>query len=93
MNLPSGRTRFIGRVHELSRIQALLEAGAPLVTITGAAGMGKTRLALRHAVATLERNDRPGGVWFCDLSEARSMGDMAAHSHGAKPNSTSVPSA
>ena len=33
--------------------------------------MGKTRLALRYGWTNLK--EWPGGVWFCDLTEARSV--------------------
>src|SRR5207245_961073 len=37
----------------------------------GPGGAGKTRLARRFGWSALE--SFPGGVWFCDLSEARSL--------------------
>ncbi len=48
-NLPVQATSFVGRGGELARLGALL-AAAPLVTVTGPGGCGKTRLAL-HAAA------------------------------------------
>src|SRR5438105_5532989 len=44
-NLPSPRTRFMGRERELAQVETLLATPA-LVTLTGAGGCGKTRLAL-----------------------------------------------
>ncbi len=65
-NLPVQTTRFIGREDELARVSRLL-AGGELVTLTGAGGCGKTRLALqlagRHAQLFAD------GVWFVDLAE------------------------
>ena len=49
-NLPFALTRFIGREAELGEIAALLDERR-LVTITGAAGVGKTQTALRVAAA------------------------------------------
>ena len=48
-----------------------LDAGARLVTVLGPGGTGKTRLVRRYGQAWL--GDWPGGVYFCDLSEARSL--------------------
>src|SRR5215218_1287289 len=44
-NLPAPLTEFIGRQHELGEIQQLLDANR-LVTLVGAGGSGKTRLAI-----------------------------------------------
>jgi predicted ATPase/class 3 adenylate cyclase len=64
-NLPASLDRFIGRQHDLDAIRALLEKGR-LVTLTGAGGSGKTRLALEVARATgAEHGD---GVWLVDLA-------------------------
>ena len=46
--LPSWRTSFVGRRDELARAEALL-SNRGLVTITGPAGVGKTRLAAEAA--------------------------------------------
>jgi predicted ATPase/DNA-binding CsgD family transcriptional regulator len=68
-NLPAQVSSFIGREGELAAVRALV-AGSRLVTLTGAGGVGKTRLALRVAAALA---DGPGGgVWFVDLA---SLGD------------------
>ena len=73
-NLPAERDRFVGRNTDLQALAALLDTRdgpARLVTLHGPGGMGKTRLALRHAWAW--RGNFPGGVWFCDLAQARSL--------------------
>jgi non-specific serine/threonine protein kinase len=63
-NLPAELTRFIGRVQESSQVaQALL--GTRLLTLTGAGGIGKTRLALRVAADAMDRF--ADGVWLVDL--------------------------
>jgi class 3 adenylate cyclase len=67
-NLPADRDAFIGRSAALARLSARLADGARLVTVLGAAGIGKTRFARRHAWTSLA--EWPGGVYFCDLSEA-----------------------
>ncbi|MEO6408708.1 MAG: tetratricopeptide repeat protein [Burkholderiaceae bacterium] len=70
-NLAPERDDFVGRQVELRALAELLEGGARLVTVLGAAGTGKTRLARRYAAAWL--GEWPGGAYFCDLSEARSL--------------------
>jgi class 3 adenylate cyclase len=47
-NLPLPLTSFVGREEERAAVDAALEAGAP-VTITGAPGVGKSRLAIEVA--------------------------------------------
>lgn len=64
-NLPRQATSFVGRHDDLARVEALLEEG-PLVTIVGAGGIGKTRLALEVAASRL--NDERDGAWLVDLS-------------------------
>jgi len=51
-NLPRQSTSFVGRSHDVARIEALLDAGA-IVTIVGAGGIGKTRCALEVAASRL----------------------------------------
>ncbi|KAB2342084.1 ATP-binding protein [Actinomadura rudentiformis] len=73
--LPAEVTRFVGRKRELAQGRRLLEASR-LVTLTGASGVGKTRLALR-----LAGEARPGyadGAWFVDLSALRDA-ELLAH--------------
>jgi predicted ATPase/DNA-binding CsgD family transcriptional regulator/DNA-binding XRE family transcriptional regulator len=63
-NLPAELSSFIGREEHTSQVAHLLE-NARLVTLTGAGGIGKSRLALRAAGSSLERF--PDGVWMIDL--------------------------
>jgi DNA-binding SARP family transcriptional activator len=52
MDLPASVTSFVGRRSELEQIRALvLRPGVRLLTLTGAGGTGKTRLALEAARA------------------------------------------
>src|SRR5262249_2794668 len=64
-NLPLPLTSFVGRGRELAEVGRLL-AAERLVTLTGAGGVGKTRLALRAAADGLDRF--PDGVWLVDLA-------------------------
>ncbi len=70
-NLPAERDAFIGRRAELRHLAQRLDAGARLLTVLGPGGTGKTRCVRRYALSWL--GDWPGGVYFCDLSEARSL--------------------
>ena len=69
-NLPIPPTRFLGRQRELGEVTTLLESGiARLITLTGPAGAGKTRLALQAAA---EASDQyPDGVFWAPLAALR----------------------
>lgn len=64
-NMPHSLTSFVGRQAELSALKSLL-ANSRMVTLTGAGGSGKTRLAAELGWACL--NLWPGGVWWVDLT-------------------------
>ena len=70
-NLPAERDAFIGRAAELRALAQRLDAGVRLITVLGPGGTGKTRFVRRYGHAWL--GDWPGGVCFCDLSDARSL--------------------
>ncbi len=65
--LPVPPTPFIGRGQEMARAIALL-GNARLLTLTGAGGTGKTRLALQVAAALYHAY--PDGVCFVELAHA-----------------------
>lgn len=65
VNLPLQPTPLIGRTEEVAAIVGLLRDGARLVTLTGAGGSGKTRLALQAAAELAD--EFPDGVWFVPL--------------------------
>src|SRR6266568_3961486 len=66
-NLPVPATPFIGRQRELAGAKALLRRDdVRLVTMSGAGGSGKTRLALEVAAAVSEHYEH--GVWWVPLS-------------------------
>lgn len=63
--LPIQTTSFIGRVVELAEVKRLIDS-SPVVTLTGAGGVGKTRLALQ--VAADVQADYEHGVWLVELA-------------------------
>jgi non-specific serine/threonine protein kinase len=64
-NLPAQLTSFIGRAKEIAAITRLLD-DARLLTLTGAGGCGKTRLAIQVARAMCD--EYTDGAWFVDLA-------------------------
>jgi predicted ATPase/class 3 adenylate cyclase/DNA-binding CsgD family transcriptional regulator len=64
-HLPTQLTNFVGRQAELNQVGKLLSENR-LVTLTGAGGAGKTRLAIQMA-GQLAR-EFSGGVWYVDLA-------------------------
>jgi DNA-binding SARP family transcriptional activator len=62
-NLPVPRRGLIGRDDDLARIEQTL-AVSPVTTLTGAAGVGKTRLAVHVAQQATHTARFPHGVWF-----------------------------
>ncbi|HYW90639.1 MAG TPA: AAA family ATPase [Chloroflexota bacterium] len=72
-NLPLQRTSFIGRARELEDVKQLL-ASRQLLTLTGAGGCGKTRLALQAAAeVTSEYQD---GTWLVELAAVTDPGGV-----------------
>ena len=64
-NLPLQLTSFIGREREIGEVKRLLSTSR-LLTLTGAGGSGKTRLALQTAYQLLD--EYQGGVYFVNLA-------------------------
>jgi predicted ATPase/DNA-binding winged helix-turn-helix (wHTH) protein/Tfp pilus assembly protein PilF len=64
-NLPSRVTSFVGREAELEEVRAAL-SGSRLVTLIGAGGVGKTRLAIESAARAID--DFSDGVWLVELA-------------------------
>ena len=66
-NLPVPATPFLGREDELATVGELLaDPDRRLLTLIGAGGSGKTRLALQAAGAAAD--GYPGGVWWVPLA-------------------------
>lgn len=63
-NFPAQLTSFVGRVDEINATRNVL-AGCRLVTLTGAGGVGKTRLAIQVADQVAAEFD---GTWYVDLA-------------------------
>jgi predicted ATPase/DNA-binding SARP family transcriptional activator len=74
-NLPAPLTSFVGRDQELATVGKLM-GEARLVTLTGAGGTGKTRLAVEFATGVVERF--ADGVWMADLAGLADPGLVAA---------------
>jgi predicted ATPase/DNA-binding CsgD family transcriptional regulator len=67
-NLPQEQNSFVGRERELGKLQQLVGVTRAL-TLCGAGGIGKTRLALQVLAAVAD--DFPDGVWFVELGDLR----------------------
>jgi predicted ATPase/class 3 adenylate cyclase len=77
-NLPAQTSAFIGREAEVQEVRTRLRASR-LLTLTGAGGSGKSRVALRAAAEEVDHF--PAGVWFIDLVplSAPSSADVEQH--------------
>ena len=64
-HLPAQLTSFVGRGAQMADVRSLLSEDR-LVTLTGAGGIGKTRLAVQ--VATQIAAEFGDGVWYVDLA-------------------------
>ncbi|WP_018501023.1 BTAD domain-containing putative transcriptional regulator [Parafrankia discariae] len=71
-NLPRRLGRLLGREHDLEAVGGAL-AVAPVVTLVGPGGIGKTRLALAAAA----RHPDAGAVWLVKLTEIAASSDVA----------------
>jgi predicted ATPase/DNA-binding winged helix-turn-helix (wHTH) protein len=69
-NLPQPLSRLIGRSNELSALPARLK-NHRLVTLTGAGGVGKTRLSIESARSALSAY--PDGAWLVSLAPIRQL--------------------
>jgi predicted ATPase/class 3 adenylate cyclase/DNA-binding CsgD family transcriptional regulator len=84
VTLPSADSSFIGRDADLATLAELI-ASHGLVTIVGAGGCGKTRLALEVARERLERF-RDGALWvdLAPVTSAEGVVDAAATAIGMR---------
>jgi predicted ATPase len=74
-NLPAQSAAFIGRDREVAEVRRLVES-TRLVTLTGAGGSGKTRLALQVAAELLDGSG--DGVWLVELAPVTEEGAVAS---------------
>jgi predicted ATPase/DNA-binding CsgD family transcriptional regulator len=78
-NLPVPLTSFVGRQAETAAIRSLL-ADQRLVTVAGAGGCGKTRLAAHVAALAAADGDRwPDGVWWVELQAVTDPAAVPVH--------------
>nr|WP_279591139.1 BTAD domain-containing putative transcriptional regulator [Modestobacter marinus] len=73
VHLPHRVSALVGREQELAGLAETVPRRG-LTTLVGAAGCGKTRLAVEVARTLAGRF--PGGVWFVDLTAARDAGSV-----------------
>ena len=71
-NLPRNLSTFVGRMSDLAEVRKLI-GEAPLVTLTGPGGVGKTRLGLQLAAEMLDTFT--DGAWLVEL-EALTDGSL-----------------
>src|SRR5829696_5212626 len=84
-NLPHRLTSFVGRKPELEHMRQALEE-TRLLTLTGAGGCGKTRLALKTVADGL--GGYPDGAWWVELAplaEPELLGDALTAALGIRP--------
>jgi predicted ATPase/DNA-binding SARP family transcriptional activator len=74
--LPTTHTTFVGRTDALAAVGALLRSQR-LVTLTGAGGVGKTRMAIEVARRSIDVF--PDGVWFADLAGLSADAPIVEH--------------
>jgi predicted ATPase len=76
-SLPAARTPLIGRDKEVEAVtRMLLSAEVRLLTLSGAGGSGKTRLAIE--VASGLTSQFSGGIWFIPLAGISDPGMVAS---------------
>ncbi|WP_329343535.1 LuxR C-terminal-related transcriptional regulator [Streptomyces sp. NBC_01352] len=72
-NLPASLSTFVGRRRDIAEVRRRLGT-TRLLTLTGAGGVGKTRLALEVAASVADFVD---GVWLVDLAAVRDPSSVA----------------
>jgi predicted ATPase/DNA-binding SARP family transcriptional activator len=73
-NVPTPLTTFVGRARDLTDVVSAVRESR-LVSVTGAGGVGKSRLAIEVGLRC--RPDFPGGVWMVELAALQQPGLVA----------------
>jgi predicted ATPase len=84
-NLPRPASSFVGRENEVQEVVSRLRDGARLLTLTGAGGSGKTRLAIEAAVDLVP--EFKAGVFWVGLAALRDpalVADTISQTLGAR---------
>jgi len=76
-DLPIHLTDFIGRDPELGELKRLIQS-TRMLTLTGAGGSGKTRLAREAAVRSANAFDRIGWVDLAPISNREQVAEQSA---------------
>lgn len=90
-HLPRRTSPLIGRDHELAALSRHVEETS-LITIAGAGGCGKTKLAIE--VARRSAAGFPDGVWFVDLASVETpdlVVDLVVSTIGLQPAAVGTP--
>lgn len=86
-NLPVALSSLVGRTSELAELTGVVTS-VRLVTLLGAGGAGKTRLAVELGHRLADRFS--DGVWLCDLAPAprpEAVADLVGAALGVQPRS------
>ena len=75
-NLVRDLTPIIGRRDVLQRLSNALSGGGRMLTLTGEAGVGKSRLAAAFSLAAAPRFAADGGSWRCSLTACEDIDDV-----------------
>ncbi len=89
-NLPVELDSFVGRQREIDEISERLDT-TRLLTLTGAGGSGKTRLAIKTARGVQDRF--PDGLWFVELADLNDGGripERIADAAGLDPGESAL---
>lgn len=79
-NIPNRAARFIGRESIIGQVRDAFQTSR-LLTITGGAGVGKTRIALEVAKQMVEAEGE--GIWYIDFEQRGALGKVIARAVGA----------
>ncbi len=90
-NLPAPLTDFVGRLQETAELEPLITQNR-LVTLTGAGGCGKTRLAI-HTTSQLIDTFRDGVWWvgLAPITDSALVPQAIAYALGVRESSSQPP--